>query len=823
MNNTTQRVETPWKEDYNHFVDYEGVPKSLKDRRQWVGFIQPLDKKDGKIRRNPDGSVKFKKIPVDVHTLRGASSTDATTWATFDEACAALGRPAEVGGHREPVAGIGFVFSVNENSLPVVTGIDIDHVIDPESHTIDPAVLDLIRSFDSYTEFSPSGTGVHIYFYANFHPEWRHKITDAFGSGTAFEIYQTGRFFTVTGNAFSEKHNLVWGGDKADALVSRLTAIADERKGRKPAPADTANHATPALSDDEIIEKAAAAKNGSTFTTLFSGNWESLYGSHSEADLALCDILAFWTGADPEKIDRIFRRSTLMRDKWDSRRGATTYGRMTIEKALASVRDTYKGKQYSLPAPADSGENAGGLTYDTICGYSCDPIGAANLFADQISGFVRYLADLKLFTIYNGTHWQDDTTESLAVGRLAMGFIEHCQSLIPNNNDPTAADYRKLMSRLTGANMRQALVNDCKKLLAAVSTEFDTQDYLINVQNGTIDLRSGELLPHRAADNLRKIADVTYDPNAVYPRFDRFIREVTNGDSDGALALQTALGYSLSGSTAEETFFIAYGKSTRNGKGTLFSAVENILGSYAATTEFDSLCRIKMRDGSRANPDIARLEGTRFVLCNEPEKGGYFNESLLKQLTGGDTIAARPLYADMVEFKPNFKLFITANNLPNVRDSSLFTSDRVRILDFPRHFAAHERDKNLKKEFLSENAKSAIFNWLLAGYKLYSERGLITAAAGRQILTDYKSENDFVSQYIKERLIIPTDGGKPRTKLTQVRNDYALWCADCGIKPMSRKSLKEELLNRNVEIYTFRNQDVATAIVRGGYGQEEKC
>lgn len=187
--------------------------------------------------------------------------------------------------------------------------------------------------------------------------------------------------------------------------------------------------------------------------------------------------------------------------------------------------------------------------------------------------------------------------------------------------------------------------------------------------------------------------------------------------------LQKALGYAMKGEANEECYFNAVGEKTRNGKGTLFDTILQLFGSYGAQLDFNTIAKSGSKDGSRATPDLARLIGTRFVLSNEPDKGVFVNEALLKQITGNDDLTARPLYGAPIQFKPVFKLFITANSRPNVSDDSLFASDRVKILPFPHHFSAQERDSTLKRKLRTPEAMSGILNWLLEGYCLYCQGG----------------------------------------------------------------------------------------------------
>lgn len=268
------------------------------------------------------------------------------------------------------------------------------------------------------------------------------------------------------------------------------------------------------------------------------------------------------------------------------------------------------------------------------------------------------------------------------------------------------------------------------------------------------------------------------------------------------------LCYARQGKVNEECFFVALGTTTRNGKGTLFDTVKGIFGDYSMQIDFNTIARTGSKDGSRATPDVARLQGVRFVLCNEPDKGSCFNEALIKQLTGNDDITARPLYGETVEFKPVFKIFITANSMPTIADDSIFESNRLKIILFNRHFTEEEQDKTLKDKLRTENAKSAILNWLLAGYSKYRLfGGLGTTDEMKQLVNKYKQENDYIQMYIDERLILYPQGERSeRTTLKVITEDYKVWCSQMNIqKPLAYRAFKTELERHNVPlVYAYK-------------------
>ena len=422
---------------------------------------------------------------------------------------------------------------------------------------------------------------MHIYYKGKRHSDWGRKINDAFGSGTEFEMYQTERFFTVTGNSFGESRKLKSADDAAEKYYRRFSSIHKERKSTlsnngkqniKPLPTvlDTA------LSDDKVIEKASRSRKGASFSALMSGDTSVYGGDQSRADQALCNILAFWCGGNPEQIDRIFRQSGLMRDKWDEKRGATTYGERTITEAVNGCGSFYDpqyrqrqaikeftdivpracargnthpnnaGNAAAKPAPniildADSAS----LTYDLVKQHEPDDIGAAELFADMVKGFVCYVAEPKLFRIYDGQRWKDDTPEDLEVGRVLIRFVRAVQALIPSRPEGVPDDwteeqiaeerinkwYRDMYGSLSHVGKRNHLLSDVKKYLRRSANDFDKDPYLFNLQNGTFDLVTCSLREHRAADLISKAANATYDPQARSERFERFVMEITEGSA----------------------------------------------------------------------------------------------------------------------------------------------------------------------------------------------------------------------------------------------------------------------------------------------------
>lgn len=298
-------------------MNYNTIPEILKQLPNWVARVD--------------------KFPVDPNTGLNADCNYPQTWGTFEQAVCFVGQPDIMNNICD---GIGI-----ELNAPYC-GIDIDDCRDTETGELTREALDIIRTMDSYTEISPSGTGVHILYMndGNKYPERRKK--KYIDETQQLEMYQTGRYFTVTGNVLDGYNTFAERAAAADQVYKTYMEDSEPEQtapqSRKKTPFLPSYSTT--LSDNEIIEKAAAAKNGAKFSALWNGDTSAYNNDDSRADLALCNTLAYWTCRDSSAIDRLFRQSALMRPKWDEKRGAQTYGQITINKAIENCDNVYTPK-----------------------------------------------------------------------------------------------------------------------------------------------------------------------------------------------------------------------------------------------------------------------------------------------------------------------------------------------------------------------------------------------------------------------------------------------------------------------------------------------
>ena len=421
--------------------------------------------------------------------------------------------------------------------------------------------------------------------------------------------------------------------------------------------------------------------------------------------------------------------------------------------------------------------------------YSTTDNGSGRLFSDIVRGQARYVASRKSWFIYDGARWTPDegNMATMEMCKAIGDALTHYAFAIQDENE--RKQYLKYTLRWMTRNYRKTILDDAASVYNIGMGEFDADVNLLNCKNGTLDLKTMQFRSHNPDDKITKIADVVYDPNARCPRFEQFLIEVMSGDADKSAFLQKALGYALSGDSQYECMFILYGATTRNGKSTLMESILRVFGDYGLTVAPETIAA-KQRNSSGPSEDLARLAGRRLANISEPSRGMRLNAAQVKSMTGNDSINARFLHCNSFDFRPQFKLYINTNYLPSVDDMSLFSSNRVRVIPFDRHFEPQEQDPNLKHLFAEEEAKSAILNWLIAGWQLLQKEGLDSPAAVVEATKEYSRDSNKIALFAEEKLI-EDKTGEARTAAVYER--YKEWCDVNGCMPENSTNFKKSL------------------------------
>lgn len=418
----------------------------------------------------------------------------------------------------------------------------------------------------------------------------------------------------------------------------------------------------------------------------------------------------------------------------------------------------------------------------------------SRLFADIFRERCRYCSTAKEWFVFDGVVWKIDVG-GMTVLQFAKTFVDALTLFcLDAPSERQKSDGLKFASRYAQLRYRENLIRDARDVNYFTSDELDRDGDLLNCRNGTLNLRTGAFTMHKPGDLLSKCCGAVYDPDARSEDFERFFTEIMCGDAEKARYLQKILGYALTTDTSLETCWILYGATTRNGKSTLVETIAHTLGDYARTMQPQTLAQQKNRDTRQASGDIARLAGCRFLNASEPPKRMLFDTALLKTLLGRDTITARHLYEREFEFRPCFKLVINTNYLPVVTDDTLFTSGRLNVVSFDRHFEPDEQDRTLKTRLQSPENVSGILNWLLDGLRMYREEGAKPPECVRAATDEYRRASDKIGLFVSECL---EQTGK-NSAAGAIYEAYSQWCADGGFGVESKRSFFEELTSRGL-------------------------
>lgn len=421
--------------------------------------------------------------------------------------------------------------------------------------------------------------------------------------------------------------------------------------------------------------------------------------------------------------------------------------------------------------------------------------GSADLFATIFKNISRYNPTKKDWMYYDKTRWTADT-EGMRAKRNAKTLADVLvrYSVTASLPDDKRQSYIKYAAGMMNYRNRNVMITDAKDLNFFENIELDKDDFFLNCKNCVLDLSGDQpkALEHNADLLLSKICNASYNPVATCTLWEKTVNEIMQGDSSKIEYLQKMSGRFLTGDTSEEEFYIFFGAATRNGKSTITELLLYLLGDYATTISPESLAIKANKDSRTASPDIAKLAGTRLVVASEPPRRMLFDSSLVKTLTGRDSISARFLHENEFQFKPKFKLVLNSNYLPVINDKTVFSSNRVKVIPFERHFAEKEQNKHLKEQLQQEI--DGILNWCIEGLYMYRKEGLEPPEAVRTATHEYGEDSDKTGKFISECLV----RSEHNLAAKDVYEKYSQWCNDCGLGIDGRTSFYEELKTKNL-------------------------
>jgi putative DNA primase/helicase len=701
---------------------FDSIPEELRRRKQWVCWR--YETRDG----------KRTKVPVNAITGALAQSNNSKTWANFDTAV--------TGVRRYECAGIGFMFSNDDDFV----GVDLDDCLDDFADVGDRA-REIVDALGTYTEVSPSGSGLHCILRGKVPARARKK---AVVDGQPVEVYDEVRFFCTTGNSLSD------------------------------APIRDAQQELESLCEELKRASVKAKTNGGN--KLHEGE-----GRNNELTRLLgLEVARGVTGV------MLKERAKQLND-FDP-----PLGDDEVETILGSAE----------------GWEAG--VFDL--GPKCTDTGNARRLVDHAGFRIRYCALAGAWFVYDGIRWGRDETlliEDIAGDALRLVYDEAAETADPEVREKVA---KWAVACEAKTKRRDAVeVARSSRRVAIRPSDFDPNGWLLNVVNGTIDLRTGELRPHDSADMISKLAPVEYDPDARSDLWERVLDEATGGDADYLDHIRRYLGYCLTADTTAELFAVAIGP-TEAGKSTILGTVRAVMGDYAADVQPDTFCTGRRAGTTR--DDLLRLAGVRLALIPEADGKRNFDSATMKRFASGESWPERGVYQRDQDLHPVAKPILHTNEMPKMSAEDDAIWRRALYWPFDHHLV--NPDLTIKPTLLDlEESGPAILAWLVEGCLAWQRDGAGKAGLGRSTMverakTKLRASMDEWSEWVEEHLVFERGAFAASADLMK---SLKAWCESNNIPraptgkelgAMLRRHLCESSNPNNVRTWSgvrFRTSD----------------
>ena len=665
---------------------------SLASQRRWVAWQK--ERRDAR-------AAQPTKIPYGRNAQR-ARADDSTTWLMRDEAdalAARLQKPLGQGGIGLELGDIGGGLSIG--------GIDLDTCLDMTTGVIKPWAQQVIKAFNTYTEVSPSRTGVKLFitYWTDDLPRLRAAMNGQLwgrvfkGVGgdhpPSIELYLVICFFAVTEVRLSDAPETLCAID-ADALVFLLTFTGPEfRKAEKRA-------------------SEADLRPGPLASTTQGGH------PHREPEIGV----GGGRSHDRSRSGEAFRVAV------KARRGGATF-----EEMVEAIYADPKTADWAREKGEANGRRELNRIWDKSDAAPLDHIewtedGIACAFATKHADDLKYDHDVGSWIEWNGQAWRKDRTDRGFSWSRIM-----CRNVRRNSEAPDS-----LAKASAAAAVERFARSDPS--MAVTADHWDRDPMLLGTPGGTVDLRTGDLFPANPDDCITKLTGIAPDAEANCPRWVQFIADATDGDPELIRYLQQFFGYCLTGLTREHALLFIHG-SGGNGKSVFLNTMAGILGEYAQVAAMETFTA---SNSDRHPTDLAMLRGARMVCVSETQDGRAWAESRIKQLTGGDPISARVMRQDFFTFLPQFKLVVVGNHKPSLRNVDEAARRRFNIVLFEHK--PPEPDRDLERKLKAD--WPGILRWAIEGCLDWQRNGLVRPEVVVTATENYFAAQDIVHQWIDE-------------------------------------------------------------------------
>lgn len=475
----------------------------------------------------------------------------------------------------------------------------------------------------------------------------------------------------------------------------------------------------------------------------------------------------------------------------------TDWADVLVQFGPGEVRDRLTPTPEMLSRAEKTGEVGQTLNYTDL--------GNSRRFAAKFGNDIRYVHPWKSWLVWDGTRWLLDSKERIMqMAReipaiIAEEAAAHFRAAAhANSKSEREARHKQGEEALKGARNAEGAKN-IKNFLELARSEpgiaididdLDKHKYLLNVANGTVDLRTGELHPHRREDYHTRIVPYHYDPAAAAPRWERAVLEFCCDDAELAFFLKRAIGHSLTGDVSEQCIFILFGGGS-NGKSLFLDTVRRLGGQYGQAAKFETFLEDDKGSGKIDN-DVADLRGARLVTASESPENRRLAEHKIKHMTGGERLRARHLFQESFEFDPTHHIWLATNHKPVIKGTDLGIWRRIRLVPCMAFFDKKNPDPTLETDLEAE--MPGILTWAIKGAQQWYRQRLGTTAAIEEATAEYREEMDSIGAWLAE--CCTTDNPRAETSAADLYASYSAWTDAAGEGTLSQRNLGLRLKER---------------------------
>jgi len=688
-----------------------------------------------------------------------AKSNTRETWMPYDQAAECFER----GGYE----GVGYVLSEAD---PFV-GIDFDGCRDPETGITAAWAQTWLDRFATYAEISPSRTGWKLFVRAE-HPLDRGKLAKPPNAPTVsnekspgVEVYKSLRWFAITGEGGGTIR------DAGDVLTEFYDCYWPPR----------AKIATPPKATNGVNSQIMQRARG--YISKMGPSIQNNGGDNHAFDVGVALVCGFDLNRD-DAWRLMLEWNATCQPPWGD-------GELhVLKRKLDEAGKSGLSRGYLLQADGNRYEQAERRAIQNER-FELTDMGNGERFADQHRGKVRYCHPWRTWLCWDGCRWAiDNAGRPMQLAKQTARSIHREAAYTRDQNEQQAISKHSMASQRRERLAAMLALAQSEDGIPILPDELDRDPWLLNVQNGTLDLRTGKLRRHNQADLITKVAPVVFDATADCPNWLAFLRRVTDDNGELIGYLERLVGYCLTGRTSDHVLPFFYGVGA-NGKSTFVNTVLALLGDdYGMKSPPEMLM---LRRGEQHPTERADLMGKRLAACVETEDGRRLAESLVKELTGGDRVRARRMRQDFFEFSPTHKVWIIGNHKPTVTGTDHGIWRRIKLIPFTVTIPEAERDEQLPDKLLRE--LSGILNWALLGCREWQDGGLGEPDVVRQATGGYRADEDVLGEFIDECCEL---GNQCRESFADLYASYGEWCETNRERPLTKRKFGSRLAERGL-------------------------